>query len=174
MNSDHLSEGDSELLKRLHEKVIDAEVVLSPTSSEAISLLHLKTDHAKLREIRDRQHPPLKLSEVVPRIRERSGWGDRERIAMRSSTVDEYVEVLSSLSGTELRQFLVEHLGWVRHGASDAAFEHGVNNFVEACRRIRAQRPGTRLSKLIEDSFRSNGVIDRLVEGPNADHTTHS
>jgi hypothetical protein len=112
--------------------------------------------------MRDKQHPPLSVAQALERIVKNSGWGERERIALAKSTVQDYEEALSQIRNDTLRHFLKEHLGWLRHGPHDENFKNGVDNFLAACMNIVAADSSSRLSEIIVRSFQSNGFADKL------------
>jgi hypothetical protein len=116
----------------------------------------------KLQEMRNEQHPTLSLVEVTERILQNSGWGDRERIALRHSTIQKYEETLRDIKNKELRRFLVEHISWVRSGAYDEDFQIGADNFVAACYKICNEDSGSGLAKMISRIFEEHGLIAHL------------
>jgi hypothetical protein len=118
----------------------------------------------KLNALRDIQHPPLEILTAVERIVKNSGWGERERIALGSSTVESYESALKRITNEPLRRFLSENVQWLRQPAFDENFKNASANFVAASKRIIAEKPTSRLSKLIKDSFASAGVA-ALLEG---------
>jgi len=89
-----------------------------------------------LNQMRDRQHPPITVVEALNRIERNSGWGERERIALVRSTVQNYEDALRQIRNDALAHFLQEHLGWLRSGSYDENFKNGVDNFLTACRNI--------------------------------------
>lgn len=121
---------------------------------------------ATLNQMRDKQHPPLTVLQAVERIVKNSGWGERERIALARSTVQDYEEALTQLKNEALRQFLKEHLGWIRHGPYDDNFRNGVDNFLASCQKIVSADASSRLSEIVIRAFQSNSLADKLVLPP--------
>lgn len=117
---------------------------------------------AKLDQMRDKQHPPLTLVDTVERIIKNSGWGEREKIALKGSTVRQYQDVLRDIQNETLRRFFKEHLGWIRNGPHDENFKNGADNFVAACVNIYTDAPDSRLSNIIYREFQSNGLEEKL------------
>ena len=115
-----------------------------------------------LNQMRDKQHPPLTVVEALERIVKNSGWGEREKIALARSTVQDYEEALAQIKNDELSYFLKEHLGWLRHGPYDKNFKIGADNFLAACRNIVIANESGRLAKMIVRSFKSNGFAEAL------------
>lgn len=116
----------------------------------------------KLNAMRDKQHPTLSVIEVTNRIVENSGWGERERIALRNSTVADYKEALLQIRGTTLRRFFSEHIKWVRNGPYDENFGHAAENFVTASANMCSTNPDSRLSQMIREAFQANGLDAKL------------
>jgi hypothetical protein len=116
----------------------------------------------KMNAMRDKQHPPLTVIEAAERIVKNSGWGERERIALRNSTAKDYEDALRNIKGETLRCFLSEHIAWVRNGPYDENFRHAAENFVFACINIYSATPDSRLSQMIRDRFRANGLNEKL------------
>ena len=116
----------------------------------------------KMNAMRDKQHPTLTVIETAERIVKNSGWGESERIALRNSTVTDYEDALLEIRGVTLRRFLSEHIKWVRNGPYDENFRHAAENFVGACTNIFSAAPDSRLSKMISDGFRANGLDAKL------------
>lgn len=118
---------------------------------------------SKLNSMRDLQHPPLTLLETVQRVVNNGGWGERERIALRSSSITQYENALKSVKNEDLRIFLSEHLRWVHSEPYDENFQIGANNFVSACKKIVSDTPESRLSIIITDAFQSYGLANTLT-----------
>lgn len=118
---------------------------------------------AKMNAMRDAQHPPLSVVETAERIISNSGWGEREKISLQSSTVQSYQEALQQITGKQLSLFLSLHLEWARRDAPyDENFKIGTDNFLKACFYIHSETRDSRLSKIIYRTFEANGLADRL------------
>lgn len=118
----------------------------------------------KMNAMRDNQHPPLTVVETAERIVKNSGWGEREKIALQRSTVQQYEDALKEIANDTLRRFLMEHLGWVRNGPYDDNFKNGADNFVAACYNICSATPDSRLSRIIYDMFQGHGLAAKLPQ----------
>jgi hypothetical protein len=116
----------------------------------------------KLNAMRDQQHPPLPLIDVVERIVQNSGWGDREKIALRNSSVTKYEDAIREVRGDTLRRFFGEHIGWLKSEPYDENFKIGATNFVRACANIYTAEPNSRLSKMIHSAFEAQGLNSKL------------
>ena len=81
--------------------------------------------NAKLDQMRDKEHPSLTLVDTVERIINNSGWGEREKIAIKGSTVRQYQDVLRDIQNETLRRLFREHHGWIRNGPHDENFKNG-------------------------------------------------
>lgn len=118
---------------------------------------------AKMNAMRDAQHPPLTVIETAERIISNSGWGEREKISLRNSSVQIYKDALQQLTGKQLHLFLSLHLEWARRNTPyDENFKVGTDNFLAACLNINSENPNSRLSKIIYRAFESNGLVERL------------
>lgn len=117
---------------------------------------------ATLNQMRDKQHPPLTVVEAVERIIENDGWGDRERIALARSTVEEYENLLQQLRNDSLARFFRIHLDWIRNGPYDDNFKTAIDNFVAACVRVLVSDEQSRLARMIHRSFQSKGLAGKL------------
>jgi len=116
----------------------------------------------KMNAMRDKQHPPLTLIETSNRIIDNSGWGDREKISLRNSTVQQYEETLNQITGDQLRRFLSTHLEWAKNTPYDENFKIGTDNFFAACFNVHSAVPNSRLSKIIYRTFESYGLAAKL------------
>lgn len=116
----------------------------------------------KLDEIENIKHPPLSLVETVERIIDNSGWGERERFALRHSTIQQYEDELKQIKNETLRRFLTQHIEWMGNPYDDD-FKNGVNNFVAACANIYSSDPESRLSGIIYRMFDSKGISEKLT-----------
>lgn len=118
---------------------------------------------AKLTVIKEQQHPRLSLIEARSRITKNSGWGEREKVALGSSTVQEYVRALKQITGTELSNFVREHCVWLRQeNAYDENFENARGNFLAACLQIYNTESDSRLAKIIARTFDYHGLLEKL------------
>jgi Cdc6-like AAA superfamily ATPase len=117
----------------------------------------------KMNSVRDMQHPLLTVLETADRIISNSGWGDRERISLYNSTVQNYEDALKQITGTQLRRFLSLHLEWARRAIPyDDNFKIGTDNFIAACINICFSTPDSRLSKIIYRTFEANSLAEKL------------
>lgn len=129
---------------------------------------------AALNHMRDKQHPPLTVVEVVQRI-VKSGWGEQERIALARSTVQDYEDALRDINNETLSYFLKKHLEWFRNVPNDKEFKNGVSNFLAACLNIVNGDSGSRLSTIISRVFQQYGfdVLDAAATSKPAAQPVH-
>ncbi len=96
------------------------------------------------------------LLEVCLRLADTDGWGRSEEAVIKAGTVDDFVQTILSIRGEQLRVFLLKNLDiYANRGTYIKHFGSGPHNFLQACKRIRAERSGTRWAGLIEDVFKS-------------------
>jgi hypothetical protein len=111
--------GDNSLTSRFLDKWIESAVTRPEYQQieERVFEGHFRRLNTKvlatLNQMRDKQHPPLTVVQALERIVKNSGWGERERIALARSTVQDYEKALRQIRGDTLRHFLKEHLGWL-------------------------------------------------------------
>lgn len=118
---------------------------------------------AKLTSIKVQHHPRLSLVETANRISKHSGWGEREKTTLGSSTLQEYQDALKQITGDELYLFLNVHIEWLRQNtAYDENFERAANNFLAACVSIVSIESNSRLAKIIARTFDSFGLREKL------------
>ena len=116
----------------------------------------------KMNEMRDEQHPPLNVIEIVERITNNSSWGERERYSLRNSTIQQYEDALKQLTGDQLRRFLYKNLEWAKNPLGDENFKIGADNFLAACFNVYSEASKSRLSKIIYRTFEANGLSAKL------------
>lgn len=79
-----------------------------------------------------------------------------------SATANDYEDVIKSLTGPDLLEFVKTHLSLVR-GSDDDALAKAVEQFTEACKRICTVPPtASRLPEILRRAFRSKGLEARL------------
>jgi len=115
---------------------------------------------AAFAEARARLEQPRTLLDVCLYLAQSNGWGASEEAVLRSSTVDDFVQTILSTRGEQLKMFLYKNLDiYANRGTYVNHFGSGPANFLEACKRIRGERAGTRWAGLIENLFR-NAKLD--------------
>jgi hypothetical protein len=120
----------------------------------------------KLESMRNKQHPPLSLLQTSERIANGSGWGERERISLGSSTPQQYKETIEDIKGDLLRTFLVVHLERISQIGDDPDFKKGMENFYAACKEIYSSAPESRLSKMVSRTFKQYNKLEMLSPSP--------
>lgn len=115
-----------------------------------------------LRELFDRQNPPLSLREAVEHLVSESGWNDRHIVPLEKSTPAEYEVLIQSVSGDGLAKIVIGHLEWITQRANDPRFSHATRNFVAAARSICNSVPQSRIATILRRSFELKGMEDRL------------
>jgi len=115
----------------------------------------------KLHEIENLINPPLTLVETVERISVNSSWGEKERFALRNSTIEQYENTLKQMKNYPLSHFMTKHREWIIN-PYDEAFRKGADNFIAACSKICFDEPNSRLSKIIRRFFDDNKLAEKL------------
>jgi hypothetical protein len=115
---------------------------------------------AAFAEARARIEQPRTLLDVCLYLAQSNGWGPSEEAVLRSATVDDFMQTILRIRGEELKMFLYKNLDlYANRGTYANHFGSGPANFLEACRRIRSERAGTRWASLVENLFR-NAKLD--------------
>lgn len=115
---------------------------------------------AAFAEARARIEQPRTLLDVCLYLARSNGWGPSEEAVLKSATVDDFMQTILSIRGEQLRVFLYKNLDlYANRGTYANHFGSGPTNFLDACRKIRAERAGTRWASLIENLFK-NAKLD--------------
>lgn len=115
----------------------------------------------KLHEIENLINPPLTLVETVERISVNSSWGEKEKFALRNSTIEQYENTLKQMEGYPLSHFMTKHREWIIN-PYDEDFRKGGDNFIAACSKICFDDPNSRLSKIIRRFFDAHKLAEKL------------
>lgn len=111
---------------------------------------------AAFAEARGRVEQPRTLLDVCLYLAKSDGWNPSEEAVMQAATVDDFTLTILSIRGEQLKVFLLKNLDIYANRETYARhFGSGPAHFLEACRRIRAERAGTRWASLIEDVFKN-------------------
>lgn len=94
----------------------------------------------------------------------KSGWGTFEEIAMRSASVNDFVDAIRSMTDLdELSRFMRRMMDLrLRHHDDDQYFGSATMHFVQACRNIANDENSPRLSKLIRRLFENSTLANQL------------
>lgn len=152
---------DRPAYQNLEERVVD----------NSYGKLHARV-FAKLKQMRDTQHPPIDVYEAANNIIQNSGWGEKERIAFKDSTKEKYIEVICDLDKVALHKFFKLHFEWFRNSSYDVEFAMGRDNFIQACKEILKIKPDERISEIILNQFTTAGYQDRLMDTKSVDLTS--
>jgi hypothetical protein len=129
--------------------------------------LHPRLQHAREQALR-KQHPLLPLMEVVRRIRNNSGWGRREVEALKASSKEQYIDLLTSLNADELSIFVRGHIAWLGIAGYEKTegIKDGVANFLAACKEIVASGKWPRLKQILERAFQEARLFNLIEAAP--------
>lgn len=96
-------------------------------------------------------------------IVEQSGWGTRQELAMKISTVDDFEATIRNASINDLQLFMSKMLDLCANkGAYVAHFGSAMDNFSEACRRVAQDDNSPRLAKLVKRLFADSKTSGQL------------
>lgn len=83
---------------------------------------------------------------------------------MRAATVEDFTETILNIRREELKVFLFKNLDiYANRATYERHFGSSPVHFLEACRRIRVERAGTRWASLIEHLFKDANLDADLV-----------
>jgi hypothetical protein len=103
------------------------------------------------------------LLDVVRGIAVRSGWGADEESVMKSATPAEFAALLSSLTGEDLKLFLLKNIDlYANRVTYEKHFGSAMSNFLSACRTICAANSNPRLATLIKNVFADSKLSNDL------------
>lgn len=97
---------------------------------------------SKTREILKSQTKLPGLSEVLMSIRRERGWSERDIVVLRAATVDDYVVMLTRLTGEDLYDVLQQCLQWVPNPPEGT--RESMDQFVQACRIVSSRNSTNR------------------------------
>lgn len=121
---------------------------------------------AAFAEARGRVDQPRTLLDVCLYLAKSNGWNPSEEAVMQAATVDDFTRTILSIRGEQLKLFLLKNLDiYANRATYTMHFGSGPAHFLEACRRIRAERAGTRWASLIEDVFK-DAKLDTDLNAP--------
>jgi hypothetical protein len=124
---------------------------------------------AAFAEARGRVEQPRTLLDVCLYLAKSDGWGTSEEAVMQTATVDDFTRTILSVRGQQLKLFLFKNLDiYANHGTYARHFGSAPQHFLEACKRIRSERAGTRWASLIEYVFKDANLETDLDVGHGA------
>jgi hypothetical protein len=104
------------------------------------------------REARSLVEKPRTLFDVVDHLVNNNGWDLSHETVMSAATTEEFILTIYGLTGHKLRSFLLKNIDlYLNRSTFEARFGSSGIRFVEACKKIRADRSGTRWAKLMDD-----------------------
>lgn len=97
-------------------------------------------------------------------VAERNGWGERQKIALNSTSVQSMEVMIRTLEPDNLRRFMFGMIDMCQHEESyKNDFGTGIDNFIQACKNIFDDTNSTRLCDLIKVLFTDAG-LSHLIE----------
>jgi len=96
---------------------------------------------------------------------EHNGWGARQEMALQSASVEDFESTIRAIEPQELRRFMRKMLDLCVHRTAYLThFGSAMDRFAEACRKIVAGDPESRLAQLIVSLFKSFKIEHELAE----------
>lgn len=118
---------------------------------------------AAFEEARGRVEKPKTLLDVCLYLAQSNGWNRSDEAVMQSATVDDFMSTILCLRGEQLKVFLLKNMDiYANRATYEKHFGSSPAHFLEACRRIRIDRAGTRWVMLIEDLFKDSNLYADL------------
>ncbi len=106
-------------------------------------------EQARLRIVK-----PRSLLDVCLYLATSGGWNPSEEAVMQAASVDDFIHTILGNSGDTLKTFMLKNMDiYANRGTYARHFGSAPANFLEACKRIRADRPNTRWVRLIKSLF---------------------
>lgn len=119
--------------------------------------LHPRLDEA-VRAVLTREHSTMTVLDICRKVCEQESWGPREVASMRSITAEDYEGQIRAATGPDLKLLLQQSIEFLRRRQDFANFGDGIDSFQNACRKILALEPQSRLGRLIAEEFAKVGI----------------
>ncbi|ADJ64301.1 NTPase KAP [Herbaspirillum seropedicae] len=104
-------------------------------------------------------------ADVCEYLSEHQGWGDRQSLALRSATTEDFERLLLSLSSAKVRNFLWKMVELCAHkGNYEPHFGSAMDNFARACKRVIKENRQPRLSRIIKTLFKESNISNQLED----------
>ncbi|WP_081577066.1 P-loop NTPase fold protein [Acidithiobacillus thiooxidans] len=88
-------------------------------------------------------------------------WDNTYATIMNSATDDDFIKIIDTKVGDELKYFLIGMIDIIRN--KDAYINHfksAIHNFEQACKTLSSEQSNSRLSNLMKELLRSVGIVD--------------
>lgn len=113
---------------------------------------------------------PKTLLDVSLYLAQSNGWNPSEEAVMQSATVEDFQGTILGLRGEQLKMFMLKNMDiYANRQTYEKHFGSAPAHFLEACRRICADRAGTRWEELIKNVFNSSKLAADLDEAKPAE-----
>jgi hypothetical protein len=108
----------------------------------------------------------LSLLEVTSTVVTKRAWGLEETVVMKASTVDDYEKAIRSVTGRDLKIFLLGCMDlYSNSGNYEEQFGSAMKKFLGACRRICSDPESIKLARLIQNLF-ENAKLTSDLDSP--------
>jgi hypothetical protein len=109
---------------------------------------------AAYEEVRAALHAERPLADVIIGLSTSNGWGNRDEAALKAATTEDFEAAIKTLTGPDLKRFLLKSMDLYTHQKMYAAhFGSATGNFLAACKKVRADEPGSRRANLLKSLF---------------------
>jgi len=117
---------------------------------------------------KDEAQAYLTILQVCKYVAEHRGWGPRHRIVMRSSTAEDFEQLIRTLPVADLKILVWQMMEFLTKRAGNSEeFGFGADRFAEACRKIVLDQASGRLGKLIKAIF-EEAKVPEVLQPPEA------
>lgn len=99
------------------------------------------------------------IFEICQKIHRDQAWGKAESNQLKDATAASFIEVIRAVEGNELIAVMSVMLDIAKDSLEGHHhFGSAGGQFVDACKQILGEEPGSRLAKLIKNLFKSDGM----------------
>ncbi|EOA04220.1 hypothetical protein HFRIS_014130, partial [Herbaspirillum frisingense GSF30] len=133
-----------------------------------------RTLHPEIKKLFDEVEAELRVNtspvDACEYIASNQGWGDRQSLALRSATAEDFERILLTLPVSRLRNFCWKMVELCAQNSSyESHFGPAMDNFAQACRKVIKDNQQPRLSRIIKTLFKEANISNQLDDPvPNA------
>lgn len=96
----------------------------------------------------------MPIIEALRKIADKRGWGERERDAINHPAEHDYINIIKTTVGSDLRFLMLMMIDFVKNRPTyESSFGPGMDKFIRACQTLISDASSGRLKRLIEQLF---------------------
>jgi len=105
-------------------------------------------------EIRENLKPKKSLFSVIHFLAYSNGWNPDDEAVLQAATMEDFYATIAEARGENLKVFMLKSLDMLAHRETyDKHFGNALDNFVAACKKMIADRTGTRSELMLRSCF---------------------